>query len=299
MVTNTESLRSVWLILLASFGLMTVDVAHAQAEDVAAGKKQCLTQHEQSQILKQSTKLREAREALLMCSRDICPSFVRADCVEWLGQLDRIIPSVVISAKVNKKDEFNIKVTIDGQVALTRLDGRAIELNPGIHMFRFDLSPWPPIEQQVLMGEGEKNRIINVQFGTPVDEKPGAEPPSYRPIPTLDYILAGTALAGIGVFAAFGTMGKTQYNNDAKSLTGCKPFCSTTEVNSVKTKLLIADIGLGVAVASTIGAIIVFATRPSVPLPAEEPTKPGKGSKTSFGIEPMRSGAFMSVQTEF
>ncbi len=299
MLTNTESLRrSTWLFFLASFGLMTVDVAHAQAEDVTTAKKQCLSQHEQSQILKQSTKLKEAREALLMCSRDICPSFVRADCVEWLGQLDRVIPSVVVTAKVNKRDEFNVKVTIDGQVASTRLDGRAIELNPGVHTFRFDLSPWPPIEQQVLVSEGEKNRLINVQFGVPVEDKGAPEVPTYRPIPTLDFILAGTTLAGVGVFAAFGTMGRTQYNTDAKS-TGCKPFCAPSEVNSVKTKLLIADIGLGVAVVSTIAGIIVFATRPALPLPADEPTKPGKPGKTSFGVEPMRSGAFMSVQTEF
>jgi hypothetical protein len=286
---------------LAGVGVLvmsSLDVSRAEAQESVA-KKECLTQHEQSQVFKQASKLKAAREALLTCSRDVCPSFIRADCVEWLGQLDRSIPSVVPTAKVNKKDETNVRVTVDGQLAATRLDGKPIELDPGVHTFRFELAPWPPVEQQVLVAEGEKNRTVSVQFGNQSEDGKESDVPMYRPFPTIDYVLGGTAVVGIGLFAAFGSMGMSG-KKDLQNT--CAPFCSTTDVNSkVKSKFLIADIGLGVAVASTVLGVILYATRPSYPIApgAEEPKKPGASKpKASFGIEPMRSGAFLSVQTE-
>jgi len=293
-------LRSFFLTGVGALALSAFDVSRVEAQESVA-KRECLTQHEQSQVLKQASKLKAARESLLTCSRDVCPSFIRADCVEWLGQLDRSIPSVVPTAKVNKRDEFNVRVSVDGQLAATRLDGKPIELDPGVHTFKFELSPWPTVEQQILVAEGEKNRNVVVQFGKSDDDKE-PEVPTYRPFPTADYFLGGAAVLGIGTFALFGSLG----NNAKKDLTNaCAPFCSASEVNSkVKSKFLIADIGLGVAVASTVVGIILFAARPAVPIPgAEEPKKPGAAptpppKKTSFGIEPMRSGAFFSVQTD-
>jgi len=291
---------------LAGAGIVTLsalDVSRVEAQESVA-KRECLTQHEQSQVLKQASKLKSAREALLTCSRDVCPSFIRADCVEWLGQLDRSIPSVVPTAKVNKRDEFNVRVTVDGQLAATRLDGKPIELDPGVHTFKFELAPWPPVEQQILVAEGEKNRTVTVNFGKNDDDKE-PEIPTYRPFPTIDYVLGGTAVVGIGAFALFGSMG----NSGKKDLQNtCAPFCSTTDVNSkVKSKFLIADIGLGVAVASVVAGIVFYAARPAIPIPgAEDQTKKPPGGtpatpppkKTSFGIEPLRSGAFISVQTD-
>ncbi len=294
-------LRSFFITTLGAAALCAFDVSRVEAQESVA-KRECLTQHEQSQVLKQASKLKSAREALLTCSRDVCPSFIRADCVEWLGQLDRSIPSVVPTAKVNKHDEFNVRVSVDGQLAATRLDGKPIELDPGVHTFKFELAPWPPVEQQILVAEGEKNRTVNVQFGKADDDK-AEEIPTYRPFPTLDYVLGGAAVVGIGTFALFGSMGQSG-KKDLQNT--CDPFCASNDVSSkVKSKFLIADIGLGVAVASTIVGVIVFATRPAIPIPGADdaskkpgaaPTPPPK--KTSFGIEPLRSGAFISVQTD-
>jgi len=294
-------LRFICLVGLGAAFFSAFDVSRVEAQESVA-KKECLSQHEQSQVLKQASKLKAARESLLTCSRDVCPSFIRADCVEWLGQLDRSIPSVVPTAKVNKRDETNVRVTVDGQLAATRLDGKPIELDPGVHTFKFELSPWPPVEQQILVAEGEKNRTVSVQFGKGDDEKE-PEVPMYRPFPTIDYVLAGTAIVGIGTFALFGSLGQSGKKDLQNS--GCAPFCSTTDVNSkVKSKFLIGDIGLGVAVGSVVLGVILYATRPAYPIPgAEEPKKPSAvptppPKKTSFAVAPLRSGAFIGVQTD-
>jgi hypothetical protein len=285
---------------VGALALFAFDVSRVEAQESVA-KRECLTQHEQSQVLKQASKLKAAREALLACSRDVCPSFIRADCVEWLGQLDRSIPSVVPTAKVNKRDEVNVRVSVDGQLAATRLDGKPIELDPGVHTFKFELSPWPTVEQQILVAEGEKNRTVLVQFGKTDDERE-SDVPTYRPFPAIDYVLGGAAVVGIGTFAAFGSMGMSA-RKDLQNT--CAPFCATSEVKSkVTTKFLIADVGLGVAIASTVLGVILYAARPSMPIPgADEPNKkPGTPAtpkaKTSFGVGPLRDGAFLSVQTE-
>src|SRR6185295_6535823 len=98
------------------------------------------------------------------------------------------------------------------------------------------------------------------------DKEP--EVPTYRPFPTIDYVLGGAAVVGIGTFALFGSMG----NSGKKDLqNSCAPFCSTSDVNSkVKSKFLIADIGLGVAIASTIAGIVFYAARPAIPIPGAE-----------------------------
>jgi hypothetical protein len=286
---------------VGALSLAAFDVSRVEAQE-SISKKECLNQHENSQVLKQSSRLKAARDALLACSRDVCPSFIRADCVEWLGQLDRSIPSVVATAKINKRDETTVRLTIDGQLVSTRLDGKPIELDPGVHTFKFEVAAWPPIEQQILVAEGEKNRAVNVQFGQTGDE---SEVPTYRPFPSFEYVLGGTAVAGLGVFAAFGALGMSGRKDLQNS---CAPFCTTSEVNSkVKSKFLIADIGLGVAVASTVAGLILYLARPSVPIAGPEeqnPKKPGAPNaapraKSSIGLEPTRNGAFLSVQTQF
>ena len=50
-------------------------------------------------MARRSGKLLAARAALLACSREICPDAVRGDCVDWLEDVNRSVPSVVVTAR--------------------------------------------------------------------------------------------------------------------------------------------------------------------------------------------------------
>jgi hypothetical protein len=284
---------------------MAVGVAgstHAAAADKSEDtKKICVARHEQAQILRRNSKLTEARAALLVCAQDSCPGGIRADCVEWLGAVSNAIPSVVIAAKMRDKDEYNVRVTVDDALVTSRLDGIALELNPGVHTFRLEVAGQDPIEQQLLLVEGQKSRILNVRFGRPEPESPaggantGRAPDTYRPVPTLDYILAGVGVLGIGSFAGFGLWGLDQ----KKSLEGtCSPVCTSTQTAPVRAKFMVADVSLGVAVLSTVVAAYVYFTRPAFErsTPASADIRGPLQQKTTVVVIPTRSGAVFGLQ---
>lgn len=271
----TPGLRALPLVALA---ISPVRSHAAPAVDGAAARKTCASKHELAQVLRNAGKLVEAREALVACSQAACQTAVRADCVGWFDQVSDTIPTVVLSAKTGSKDEVNARVAIDAKAASLRPDGKPIELNPGVHVVRFENPPFDPVEQQILLVPGEKNRIVSATFGEPepapeaVELKTVAPPPrdsapppaTHRPIPAMSYVMGGLAVAGAAGFAGFALWGQNQRNSLEST---CRPVCVPSKVDEVHTKFIVADVSLGVAAAAAVTASILYFARPAEPLP--------------------------------
>jgi len=271
-------------------------------------KKACLNQHEAAQTFRRSGKLLEARDAILVCSREECPAAVRADCGAWLDGVTKNIPSLVFRVKLDDRDVSDVRVSVDGKVVTSRLDGTPYELNPGAHALRFEYATFAPIEQDLLILEGEKNRVVSANFVNAVaaSKEPASKPPeglapietTYRPTPAMTYVLGGVALAGYGSFTAFALLGQSK-KKDLE--TTCRPTCTDDELQPVRTQFLIADISLAVAITSTLAAGVVYFTRPDRPRP--DSTKQGKAahpaSNMAFGFSPTATGAQFAMRGEF
>jgi hypothetical protein len=210
-------------------------------------KAECLRRYEEAQVARRERRLLDSRAALRNCSRASCPAAIRADCVDWLDQLAHSLPSVVVTARARGADIFAVKVFIDGKLATEKLTGFALEVDPGLHKFRFESPPWPVIERDVLASEGVKQRPIEVEFAPPLPPQlmsPHAETKPFR-LERSDYLFGGIAVAGLATVAYFGGTGLY----DAHQLrTGCRPFCAHDDVQAVETKLVLADIGLAVGI---------------------------------------------------
>jgi hypothetical protein len=162
-----------------------------------------------------------------------------------------------------------VRVLVDGQLATSHLDGKPIQLNPGTHNLRFETPGQDPIEESLLVVEGEKNRMVPVMFGhpPPPERQTGAPPETappkdlHRPIPALAFVFAGVAVAAGGGFAAFGLWGMNERDSLQSS---CAPVCSTSQVSSVRTKFIVADSLLGLGIVSLGAAAYVYLGRPSV-----------------------------------
>lgn len=131
----------------------------------AANVQACLAASEKGQRARAAGKLREAREQFLVCGAEGCPSVVRHDCTQWQTDLQAAIPTVVLGAKDRgNRDLVDVTVSVDGEVLVNKIDGKAINVDPGAHTFKFEHPTYPTVTQQAVIKEGEKSRSITVTF---------------------------------------------------------------------------------------------------------------------------------------
>ncbi len=233
---------------------------HAFAGDVKA----CVKAAETSQELRDHGSYIRARQELLTCSNEGCPQQIRTDCTNWLNELDRTTPSIIVHAKSPKGEDLaEVVVSMDGAQLVPRLDGKAILVDPGAHTFRYETAGATAVEQKVVVNVGEKLRILDVAFGAPAKpEAPPPPPPEKTGVPTMTWVLGGVAIVAIGTSAIFGIAGLSKRSDLYADPCSDSNTCSQSEVDSVKTKFLVADIAGGIGIASAVVAGYFFLTAP-------------------------------------
>ena len=97
----------------------------------------------------------------------------------------------------NGRNVVGVSVTVDGGLVVEALDGKALEVDPGLHKFVFEMSGSKPIEQEVVIREREKGRAVMVQFR---DEAASARSTTPLAVP-VGLTAAGVVGWGVGVVA--------------------------------------------------------------------------------------------------
>ncbi len=187
-------------VVVALVVIATSGQAHAQGSNDTA---RCKEAHEGSQVNRHAFALLSARQKLRFCAGEACPDFIRSDCIAWLEEVDRAIPTIVFEAKVDGQHVSDVTVTVDGNAAATKLDGRPIEIDPGNHVFVFQKEGRPPVEQTVLVLEQQKNLVVAAKWDTPL-ALPVDNPRPSGGWRTAGIIVGGAGLAGIVVGSIFG-----------------------------------------------------------------------------------------------
>lgn len=151
---------------LAAAALTAAAVLVALPAAADDDKQACGDAYHRTQTLRKEGKLRAARDQAVACTRDACAEFVRADCARWLGEIDASQPTVVLAVRDGDgRDRTAVRVLLDGAPWLDAVDASAHPIDPGPHTLRFEADGEAPIEQQVLVREGEKARTIAVTLG--------------------------------------------------------------------------------------------------------------------------------------
>jgi hypothetical protein len=218
--------------------------AAARADDKAS----CLDASSKGQTLRDQHKLLDARQQFRLCAAAACPSVVQTDCASWLADVDKAVPAVVLSAKNGAgADVFDAKVTLDGQPLASRLDGRAIDVDPGRHTFHFELADGTHADLEVLVREGEKSQAVTAQLGVvPSASAAATATPAgataqtaSRPLRTVGWVLGGLGAAGLVVGTAFGVVAISD-----KSSAGCVDnLCNPGTTSGIKNAALVSDVG--------------------------------------------------------
>jgi hypothetical protein len=245
------------LVLCAATSVTT-----AFADDTAA----CLDASTKAQTLRDAHQLVEARAQLRACAASSCPAVVQRDCANWLVEVDKSLPTVVVTAKNRAgADLVEVKVSVDERSFVSKLDGAAVPMNPGPHTFHFEGADGTRVDQQVVIKEGEKNQPVAVVLGAAVPPPPpaptstGATEPvgSSSPWRTVGWALGGVGVAGVAMGAVFGVIAIGDKNGAHCVDNRCDPGTSS----GIKTAALLSDVGWiagGVLLAS--GAAIVLVT---------------------------------------
>lgn len=242
------------LIAAASVGAACAIGARAQAADASDGaadaglarKQACVDDFTAGQTLRAEHALRAARVKLVACAQEACPAAVRKDCGELLAQVDAALPTIVPRARDGAgHDLVDVAVRLDGEPVLAKLDGRALALDPGAHVVRFERAGADTVEVKIVVAEGEKLRNVDATFALP---RRASTPTIAREGPPAGaWVLGGVAVVGLASFVYFGLDGR----GDVLSLReSCGGACRQSDVDAAHRKLVVADVALGVTLIS-------------------------------------------------
>jgi hypothetical protein len=279
--------------------------AGVRAED---RKQQCLAAYADAQELRLKGALLAARARLLTCVQPGCPGPVIKDCAGWLSDVDSSLSSIVFAlSDENGRDIPDGRVTANQRVVTERTDGRAVLLDPGTYNFSIDAPGFEHEQRTLAVRQSEKNRIVRVQLkvaspsersnrerGANAETKGGSlsasraaasgtsvlprsalqassdrvttDTPGTRSWPVVTTILGGVALVGVGGFAYFGLQGLNKRDQAERCQASCRAL-----IDAGKRDYVIADVSLGVAIASAAAAALVYFVAESRPSAKDAP----------------------------
>ena len=228
--------------------------AHAGTRD------RCLAASMAGQTLMLKDQLHAARDKLRVCAKPVCPRLVRRDCVDFLGKIETNMPTIVLGARDGRgKDLVDVRVTLDGAPLVDHLDGKPVEIDPGTHALHFETEGAPPVDQTLLVREGEKDRLVTVTLGPPPPPPPTETVVRTTGPSVWTWIVGGVGLATLGATVVSGSVSLAQYQSlhDGCALTHS---CAPGDVSTVNTLYDVAYATAAIGGALVVAGIVMFFT---------------------------------------
>ncbi|HEX7668962.1 MAG TPA: hypothetical protein VF395_05245, partial [Polyangiaceae bacterium] len=185
-------------------------------------------------------------------------------------------------------------------------------IDPGTHEFQFEIEGAPKILQQLSIRQGEKDRAIEVSFAPHGAEVPEASPygdlpkdtgketapapATGKPGPLRPYVFVAGGVGALGIigFAALGSMGRSK-ENELNGTCGPTHTCAQSDVDGIKTKYVLADVSLGLGIASLgAGVALFFLSQPKA-----DTAKNDDVAALHLDVKTSRDGALGTVSGRF
>ena len=235
-------------------------------------KEMCVASFDRGQRAQSDRALRRALGDLIVCAQESCPTVLRADCAGVLAEVRSALPTIVFAADDGNGHELtDVKVFAGAELIASKLDGRAIAVDPGAVELRFEVPGRPPLVTTRMVREGEKSRVIRVSLAGPAGAAGAADtagadtaprPPARRG--TLGWVLpsslAGVGLAGLGIALVM----RLRFDGRVDDLRGsCAPDCTAQQRSDLSGTLVASNVALGAGIgALALGAATWFLTAP-------------------------------------
>lgn len=271
----------------------------------AIDRKACIAAADDGQKLRDDGKLKDARDKFITCADKACPAAISKQCADWVGEVDHDMPTIAFRAKDSTgKEIFDVQVEVDGQPVPGGISPKATAAEPGSHKIRFTRADGTSVEDTFLLRAAEKDRIIELTFKGPAGPAgpvgPGNPPPIVTPppssgggfrFPALAWIGLGVMVVGGAGTAAFAVMANS---DESKLRTTCAPFCDASERSSIDTKIVLANVSLGLGIAG-LGLTIISTIVANVGKKEAAPA----ATTTGLIVAPMPNGAALGWAGRF
>jgi hypothetical protein len=252
--------------------------------------------------------MRDARTQLMLCVADTCPGPVREDCASRLNEVEAATPTVIFEVRDSGDQDLSaVKVTMDGQPLVDRLDGTAVRLDTGPHKFQFTSEGFRTETRDLVLREGDKNRrerVVLLPAGAAASASPDAAPsPGAAPAPVpaageaneargdgstqrmLGLALGGVGAVGLVVGTIFGITSKSAYEHAHTSECGsaigvdtpnvCSPSGSS-DVHSAYGQATVSTVAFVAGAALLGGGAFLYFTAP----------RSAPGATSALGVGP-------------
>lgn len=245
--------RLSWLVACASVaGFTCAAEAYAGEGAVAA----CLDSSETAQRARVAGRYAEARVGFASCAAPSCPVAVRNDCLVALTALDAVVPSLVIVVRDEHGDDILDAKTWLDERPVNEERGRALAVDPGNRRVRVEAPGFATDQRVVVANPGEKNRVVRFTLIRQRDAATTAARPTARaPVPLGTWLLGGVGVVATGVSVGFGVSGARDASTLRNEPCATLGTCDIDSVQSIRGRLLVADVALGVAAVSAVGAL--------------------------------------------
>jgi len=220
----------------------------------------CARAYESAQRLRLHKQLRASLAALDVCASPACSPNLQGDCSTWRTEVAGLLPGVVFEWVDPPPDAAkSARIALDGEDVHLSPDGKPLLVDPGPHVFRFEIAGRPAFEQTATIPEGERAHVVRVQAPAPPPAK--ASPSGSddrRRLPLVPLVLGAGALALAGVGTGFEAVGLAKQSDT----NACQPPCSRMTYESDKSDaqhaFLAGDLFVGAAIASAATAVTLY-----------------------------------------
>lgn len=276
--------RIVARILVSTVLMLAMAPRHASA----GGSTSCLDAAEEGQAQREKGELRAAKASFLKCVSERCARVIQTDCANWLSEVEQSLPTIALRMTDGEADVTDVKVFVDGKPFVDSIDGKAIAIDPGPHVFRFERNGHST-EERLVVTEGQKNRQLVVQAPTGTSNSREPPGPASRTSRSLvpAWIFGGVGVLGI---AGFSLLWPTAISDFHDLRTSCRNHCTDAQVDPVRTRVIAADISLGVGIAALgVATWLFLSSSPSTP----------KSKAARVDMRASSQGGGLSVETSF
>jgi hypothetical protein len=283
-MTATNRTRRTYGIIAIAAAMGATGAPAARAADPTLSD--CIQANEAALKLRGQGKLRQARAQWLVCAGQTCDADVRSVCQRHVQDTNLAMPTIIFGAKdPDGADLSAVKVTMDGEVLVERLDGMALSIDPGEHTFTFEAAGQPAVTRKFLIQEAQKERREVIGFGagptlapplaasevgSPASPAPPSPSPNTPEAPGLGtqkilaLVAGGIGVVGVGLGAAFGAIAISK-KSDAQG--ACPATCASQDGASkwadAGSAGNVSTVGFVVGGVALAGAAVLWFTAPS------------------------------------